>query len=70
MAKTYRIEILGYYDTICTCSMAMAKAGGLRRPTAQKRLDSGAIGRKTWFTVLLRILSTEGSNETYMYYLT
>ena len=23
----------------------MAKAGGLRRPTAQNRLDSGAIGR-------------------------
>ena len=36
---------------ICTWSMPIAKAGGLRRPTAQKRLDSGAIGRKTWFTV-------------------
>ena len=31
--------------------MPIAKAGGLRRPTAQKRLDSGAIGRNTWFTV-------------------
>ena len=28
----------------------MAKAGGLRRPTAQKRFDSGAIGRNTWLT--------------------
>ena len=35
--------------------MPIAKAGGLRRPTAQKRLDSGAIGRNTWFTVQSRL---------------
>ena len=31
----------------------MAKAGGLRRPTAQKRFDSGAIGRNTWLTEII-----------------